>query len=228
MANYRSWRNVSPSGTLWRVVSDKPEHRILPDGVMDLVWCDGKFIFAGPDTTAVSVQVLPGSATWGLRLAPGVAHALLGIPTLEVRGERVALDELVTLPPSIVDSAYEAPATALTSLAESLWARAAVGPAELRLATSLERATRNGHSVSAIAEAHFLSERSLRRLSGDLFGYGPKTLASIHRFRRALRLARAGVSFSETAARAGYADQAHLSREVKRFTGATLTELLAD
>lgn len=228
MADYRSWRHVSPVGTLWRVIADKPEHRILPDGVMDLVWCDGEFIFAGPDTTAVSVQVPPGNATWGLRLAPGVAHALLGIPTFEVRGERVALTELVSLPTAIVDSANKAPATALTALAETLWTRSSVDPAELRLAVSLERAAQNGDSVSAIAEAHNLSERSLRRLSDHLFGYSPKTLASIHRFRRALRFARARIPFSEVAGRAGYADQAHLSREVKRFTGVTLTELLTD
>ncbi|QBJ97010.1 helix-turn-helix domain-containing protein [Rhodococcus sp. ABRD24] len=226
MIYYRSWPDASPAGTLWRVISDEPQHRILPDGVMDLVCSDGKFMFAGPDTKAVSVKVPSGSATWGLHLAPGVAHALIGIPANDVRGERVALDDLVSLPASLVDAAYQDPETALTALVHTLWIRAAVNVNELRLAASLDRAARNGLSVTAIAEEHYLSERSLRRLSDHLFGYGPKTLTSIHRFRRALRLLRGGTSFGETAAKAGYADQAHLSREVKRLTGTTLTALL--
>ena len=37
--------------------------------------------------------------------------------------------------------------------------------------------------------------------------------------RRALALARTGVPFAETAARTGFADQAHLSREIRDLTG---------
>ncbi len=58
------------------------------------------------------------------------------------------------------------------------------------------------------------------------FGYGPKTLARILRLQRGLALARCGVPFAETAARAGYADQPHLAREVRDLAGTTLGELL--
>jgi AraC-like DNA-binding protein len=57
------------------------------------------------------------------------------------------------------------------------------------------------------------------------FGYGPKTLARVLRMRRALRLARGGVSLAEVAARCGYADQAHLAREVKDLAGVPITVL---
>jgi AraC-like DNA-binding protein len=46
------------------------------------------------------------------------------------------------------------------------------------------------------------------------------------RLQRALALARAGVPFAQTAARSGYADQAHLARDVKEFAGMPLGELL--
>jgi AraC-like DNA-binding protein len=66
----------------------------------------------------------------------------------------------------------------------------------------------------------------LHRISLAAFGYGPKTLARVLRLQRALRLARAGVPFAETAVRAGFADQAHLARDVKDLTGVPLRVLL--
>ncbi len=60
----------------------------------------------------------------------------------------------------------------------------------------------------------------------DAFGYGPKTLARILRFGRALELARAEVPFAEAAARTGFADQAHLARDVKELAGVPLGVLL--
>jgi hypothetical protein len=71
-----------------------------------------------------------------------------------------------------------------------------------------------------------LSERTLRRFSGRQFGYGVKTLASIHRLQRALRLGKAGATPAEAALGARYADQAHLSREAKRFTGLSFRALV--
>ncbi|HEY6423664.1 MAG TPA: hypothetical protein VIY28_10550 [Pseudonocardiaceae bacterium] len=46
-------------------------------------------------------------------------------------------------------------------------------------------------------------------------GYGPSVLRRIVRFRAALRLAEQGEPFAAAAARAGYAGQAHLTREVR-------------
>ncbi|MGH3680741.1 MAG: AraC family transcriptional regulator, partial [Natronosporangium sp.] len=57
------------------------------------------------------------------------------------------------------------------------------------------------------------------------FGYGPKLLARILRFRHATGLAAAGLRFAEVAAVAGYADQAHLAREVRELSGVPLRTL---
>lgn len=70
-----------------------------------------------------------------------------------------------------------------------------------------------------------MSERTLRRTSHQLFGYGHKTLAQIHRFRRGVELARVGTPLAEAALRAGYVDQAHFNREAKRLTGRTPAQL---
>lgn len=67
----------------------------------------------------------------------------------------------------------------------------------------------------------------LRRRSLDAFGYGPRTLGRILRLRRALALAGAGMPYAEVAHTAGYADQAHLAREVRALAGTTLTAYAA-
>jgi hypothetical protein len=59
------------------------------------------------------------------------------------------------------------------------------------------------------------------------FGYGPKRLARIQRFQRALALARAGTAAgADLAAATGYADQAHLCREVHALAGVPLNHLV--
>lgn len=61
------------------------------------------------------------------------------------------------------------------------------------------------------------------------FGYGFKTLDRVLRFQRFLRLAAHSPksALAELAVRAGYADQAHMTREVQRMSGATAGELAA-
>jgi len=217
---------VGTPATLWQVASPGPAHLILPDGVMDLIWSNERLVFAGPDVRAASVALPPGAVTYGLRLPPGVGYALFGIPAEELVGQRIPLSDLVAVPGHLADLAHHDPTTALTMIARTLLANRRTDQIDLGVAASLDRAARAGLSVRTICEQHYLSERTLRRLSNRLFGYGPKTLASIHRFQRALRLARHGTPPAETAALAGYADQSHQAREIKRLAGVTPGRIL--
>jgi AraC-like DNA-binding protein len=83
--------------------------------------------------------------------------------------------------------------------------------------------------VKALAGRIGVSERTIRRRCMDAFGYGFKTLDRILRLQRFFRLAEASAHprLVELAAQAGYADQAHLTREVQRLCGATPSELVA-
>ena len=78
-----------------------------------------------------------------------------------------------------------------------------------------------GARVDELGAALGVSERQLRRRFADAVGYGPKTLARILRFQRFLTLAADGGELARLALPAGYADQAHLTRETRRLSGRT-------
>lgn len=227
MVGYRSWCGPVSGMALWRVEAEPGDQRILPDGVMDLMWLDGRLVFAGADTTAMVASSETRGVAWGLRLAPGAAHTLLGVPARELADQRVDLADLTKVPTSILDSARIDPAAALERLLVMLRRQADPDRRLLQLAGSLDRAARAGLSVRDIAIQHGLSDRTLRRLSDRLFGYGPKTLASIYRFQRALSLARSGATLAEAAVLAGYTDQSHLSRETRRLAGTSPAALVS-
>ncbi|XNL27685.1 helix-turn-helix transcriptional regulator [Longispora sp. K20-0274] len=200
--------------------------RILPDGSLDLIWADGTLLVAGPDTTAHLAPSAPGATYVGLRFAPGTGPTVLGVPAAEVRDQRVALADLwpaarVRRLADRITGAPDRPA-ALEALVADLLGE--TGPPDPLLGAVADR-LRAGRTVADTAAAVGLSDRQLHRRSLVAFGYGAKTLARVFRLDRALGLARAGRSFAEVAATAGYADQAHLSREVRALTGVTLGEL---
>ncbi|MBL1103614.1 helix-turn-helix domain-containing protein [Streptomyces sp. 5-8] len=211
------WTN-SPDGTGARPV--------LPDGCMDLLWSEGRLLVAGPDTR----PYVPGgpARSWaGIRFFPGTAPALLGVPAHELRDLRVELADL--WPAARVRrlgdrvAAAPDPAGALEDIALERAAEAGdPDPVLRRLVGCLDA----GRPVSATAAELGFGERRLHRRCLTAFGYGPKTLARILRLRRALALARSGTPYAETAARAGYADQSHLAREVRELAGMPLGELL--
>jgi len=74
-----------------------------------------------------------------------------------------------------------------------------------------------------------LSLRQLRRRCHAVVGYGPKTLQRVLRFRRFVARVDAHpdvLDLAAIAAEAGYADQAHLTRECARLAGLTPAALV--
>jgi AraC-like DNA-binding protein len=79
--------------------------------------------------------------------------------------------------------------------------------------------------VAAVAEQVGLSDRHLQRRFAIQVGYGPKTFHRVMRFRRFLNGDR-NLGLAAMALAAGYADQAHLTRECRRLAERTPAELL--
>lgn len=208
--------------------ADGPVYPVLPDGCMDLLWSGGTLLVAGPDTRAYR-PASDGAARYvGIRFYPGTAPAFLGVPAHELRDRRVGLADLW---PSAqarrlterMDEARD-PAAVLESFA---LARAGEAEPPDPLLAHVVRALEAGRSVASTAAEAGINARLLHRRSLAAFGYGPKTLARVLRLQRALALARGGLAYAETAAVAGFADQAHLARDVKELAGVPLGELLS-
>lgn len=220
---YREWATGVAGAVGWsRVVQQPQTHRILPDGCLDLIWSDGRLLVAGPDTVAMEMQSPAGRVYAGLRFRPGTGPSVFGVPASELRDSRVGLDEI--WPRRVVRELTERVGEAPDKVGGLL----AIARPRIRVDPVMEAVVaglREGRPVAAVAGGVGLSERQLLRKSLHAFGYGPKTLARVLRMEKALALAARGVPPATVAASVGYADQAHLSREVKALAGVPLTRM---
>jgi len=81
--------------------------------------------------------------------------------------------------------------------------------------------------IEEVARRVGWSRRFLAPRFAAEYGLGPKQVARVCRFARSRRIAETGRPLVEVAALAGYADQAHLSREWRDLAGRTPTQWLA-
>ena len=199
---------------------------ILPDGCVDLIWRDGGLLLVGLDSAARRTPVRSGEAIAGVRLRPGVAGAVFGMPASELLDVQVPLQDV--LGPEAAEFSERLAAApghdAEHLLLEGLVAASISGrsPDPLVLAAT-RRLGFPGSRVDELADALGISERQLRRRFHKSVGYGPKTLDRILRFRRLVSQAgevSAGeLDLARLAADLGYADQAHMTRDCVRLTG---------
>lgn len=206
----------------WARRGDGRSVRILPDTCTDIVWSERTgALVAGPETVAWDSATADGGLIVGARFLPG-AGAALGLPLSEVRDARVPLDALGLDAALSIEEGPESAPRAVARLALRLVAAAPPDPAVGAAVARLEDPRRR---VDDLAAELGLSERQLRRRFLATVGYGPKTLQRILRLRRFLG-APATEGLAANAAAAGYADQAHLTRECRGLTGMTPAELV--
>ncbi|HET6392110.1 MAG TPA: helix-turn-helix transcriptional regulator [Blastococcus sp.] len=175
----------------------------------------------------------------GIQLALTVAgaRALLGLPAAELAGEltdlEAAVPRLADLPERLLALAdWEARiALVWTVLGEAL---RRIDPADphAEVGEALARLTR-GVGVAAVADEVGYSRRHLGGLLRAEVGLTPKEYQRVARFEQSrahlMAAAAAGrVSLADVAARAGYADQAHLAREWVRLAGCPPSTWMAE
>lgn len=221
---------------LWaRVVPDEPpagEALVLPDACSDVIWEQGVGAYvAGPDTGPVRAEVRPGAVIVGVRFRPSAGGAALGLPLNEIRDQRVALAELAPSAAARLDQGLS-PAAAAAAALEAVGRMVAERPPDRAMARAAALLRAPVARTGDVAAAVGLSERQLRRRCHAAAGYGPKTLQRVHRFQRFVRRLDAtsdgaALDLAAIAADAGYADQAHLTRECAALAGLSPSALAA-
>jgi AraC-like DNA-binding protein len=203
---------------------------VLPDGCVDLMWCQGgAILLAGPDTGPAPVTQPPGSVIVGARFRPGAGGTVLGLPLTEIANQRIEASQLPALRGRLPAPDLP-PALVLPALARLVAELAAEHPADAGLTGAVRQLARPGARAEEVAGTLDLSERQFRRRCQAAVGYGPATLQRVIRFRRFISAidARRGGSLADVAVAAGYADQPHLTRECLRLSGLTPAALVRD
>ncbi|MGN6330405.1 MAG: helix-turn-helix domain-containing protein [Motilibacteraceae bacterium] len=217
-----------PSGTLTLVLSF--------DDPVDLAWADRPqerarlwSMVSGLHTQPAHIHHDGRQHGIQLGLTPLGARALLGLPAGALARQVVDLADVLPLPLEELASAADGERVRLldASLRSVLTLGRGSGTApELVHAWHLLSASRGTARVEDVAAAVGWGRRHLGRRFQAEFGLGPKQAARVLRFDRSRQLLHAGGKLADVAATAGYADQAHLSREWRELAGYSPTTYL--
>jgi AraC-like DNA-binding protein len=208
---------------------------VLPDACIDVVLIDdAPPVVAGPWTKPFVAHLRPGSVIVGARFHPGAAGSLLGLPVSELLNLCVPLAD-------VWNKEAVASFSSIAGLADIGAKRAALESIMLRRLSSSREPDRSvAAAIRAFAfhpEARIervsrclgMSSRQLQRRFGSAVGYGPKMFQSVLRFQRLLHIARTANgtgTLVQSSVEAGYADQPHMTREVRRFSDSSPSSLL--
>jgi AraC-like DNA-binding protein len=206
------------------------QQRVLPDACIDIVWrAGGAPHVAGPDTGPVLAELVPGEILVGARFRPGRAPDVLGVAAHELRDAQTELAAIWgeaaarRLRDSDAAGSVEGMLRQLQAEVEARAGRVRDGDTPL---AALDWA-RGRASLDRLGADLRLGDRQLRRRVEERFGYGPAVLRRVLRLQRLLALAaRHRGSLADLALAAGYADQAHMTRECQRLAGLSPVRLL--
>jgi AraC-like DNA-binding protein len=236
--------------TVWvqRMGAEPYEQRNLPTGGIELHCPVGSVPRVVGPLTGPSVEVLaPGTTLVGVRFRPGVAGAVFGRPASDLVDLTLGLDEVWgtaaarDLGERLADAG--SPEAALQVVQADLLTRRAGAwpPPDPLVAEAVRRlmpwrAAAVG-SIAALGDRLGTSDSQLRRRCQAAVGVGPKALQRTLRFQGFLALAQSGGmrppspddgGLAALAARSGYADHAHLTRECRRLAGLPPRAFLGD
>jgi AraC-like DNA-binding protein len=196
--------------------------QVYPDGCVDLIWQSGHGAYiAGPDTGPNPAEMPAGTIVVGARFRPGAGGPAFGLPLSDLRDRRVDLADCLPrlarqLPGDLP------PGTALDLVTAMSAELVSAGPPDPLVLAGARILTGGGTPVAGLSAELGVSERQLRRRFDAAVGYGPKMLHRVLRFRQVLGSlpdAAREADLAGLAFRAGYADQAHLTRDLTSLAG---------
>jgi len=215
----------------WTLDVQRPpaELTVLPDGLTDLTFDVGgepTAYVTGPLTRPETYRHDRPVSLLGVSLQPGAAVSVLGIDVVALADGWTPLADVVG---PVAGELAEQVATAepvqprLAVLDTFLAARLRGAVADNRVRQALDTILdRSGDvEVEQVARDSAASPRHLGRLFDSWIGMSPKRFARIVRVQAALRLLMASPDrdLADLAADLGFADHAHLTREIRALTG---------
>lgn len=175
--------------------------------------------------------VVEGAQSWAcieLRLTPLGAHRVLGLPMHELTNCVVELEDVLPQAQELTDRLRETRDwSERFDQVEAFLARrlARTQPPSPEIEWSWRELARSGGRVriaALVAELGWSPRRLIARFREQI-GLTPKAAAAVIRFDRVAAALRSSEppSFASLAFDCGYADQAHLNRDFRRFAGTT-------
>lgn len=209
------------------------EHELFPDGTISLLYHRNsllgleQLLTAGLRSTPIKVPVRPGDIFWGVRIAPAAGAAVLGRDPKYLPPNSIGFPEELEFLGREMMAGLEACKSLEDSVSVLTAGLQTLGVSESdideKVATAVEIIEISGGmaKISDLAAALSLSTRQFQRRFAACTGLSPKQYARIRRlYRTATILAGSDqVNWADRAAAMGFADQAHLSRELAALTG---------
>jgi AraC-like DNA-binding protein len=235
-------RSLLPRGYAGFTEATTPRHLVLPATtavplvvkLLDSAHRPPAFVMgAHGSSTVLEGDCAP--AYLEVLLAPLGAYTLLGLPMDELSGQTVDLVDVLGAPGRrLAEQLRETPTwrQRFALLDQFLLRRLTAGPRPApEVAWAWERLVATGGAVPIgrlAAEVGWSHKHLIARFRRQV-GLRPKTAARLVRFNGVWRRLdeRRPLDWGQVAADAGYADQAHLVRDFRRFTGTTPTRFLA-
>ena len=219
----------------WMVTSEHANgavtSRILPDGCVDIICNLGSPVTSSNVIMAPDNVYLIGTMTSfedsvsyadtlliGIRFKPGGFGLFYDLPLHETADQCLEFDR------TILDVAD--PADLVSNLNGYFLRKQQTTHTLLPVLSDIIR-QKGTTRISAIAKKHFITERQLERNFKRYTGIGPKAFSNIIRFRSIVDQVKQNrnTTFETIAFENGYYDHAHLSNEIKRYTGYTPAQL---
>ena len=217
-------------------------HRHVPNGAVELRCVVGSEPqVVGPLTEPLVEVFEPGTTVVGVRLVPGAAAMATGLPASETVDLVLDAEQLWGRSAVALGEAIDAAGSPQESLAAVQrhvlhHVRAGDGLDPLVSAAVRQLMPWRTRDVTSLTASLHISETQLRRRCRAAVGLAPKVLHRMLRFQGFLALVQQAIAqgrsptedgLAALAARAGYADQPHLTRECVRLTGTSPRLFLA-
>jgi AraC-like DNA-binding protein len=227
---------VLPNGVIELMVNFGPMQKVIgyAEVAVDEDFHDAWL--AGIQDQPLTIASPHGSNLMGVRFRPGGAHAFFHLPMDEFTNRVIPLDLIIGGDSSILHErllAVEDDDRARVRVAEAwlLERRSSVHPYYTTVRRSIElfRESSFTMGVGELCDRLGLSNRHLIEQFRRVVGLTPKTTSRVARFHSVIESLREPhePDWARLAYRFGFADQAHLVREFRRFAGVTPTTYLA-